>query len=190
MAYRKTEKVLAHLDAQRDAILDAAESLIAKYGLGALNMADAASRAGMAAGSVYKYFPDKREVFAALVARALARDVMAMRAAAAGERYPLNALARAIAVFYHGLGEPRLFRAIASEVGYRAGVRSELARLLRLARDDLPPNQIRILAASAFGIICEVFDAFGPSRVGRKGAVETVLRSLGVSITAAERLSV
>ena len=96
MAYRKTEKVLANLEARRNSILASAIDVIARSGMEGLTTDAVAERAGVATGLMYKYFPDKAELIAAVVAHLLARDVAAIRDAAQAEKDPLHALAAAM----------------------------------------------------------------------------------------------
>src|SRR5438105_4301856 len=68
MAYRRTEKVTRRLAARHDAIIAAAGALAAEHGMAAVQIAPVARRAGIAAGTVYRYFPAKTEMVAPLVA--------------------------------------------------------------------------------------------------------------------------
>jgi AcrR family transcriptional regulator len=81
MAYRKTEKVLAQLEAKRNSLIAAAIDVIEKHGLDGLTTDLVADRAGVAAGLLYRYFPDKTELLAAAVAQCLERDLTAMKEA-------------------------------------------------------------------------------------------------------------
>jgi AcrR family transcriptional regulator len=56
-------------DVFRRAILDAAEQAFAAHGYGAAKMADIAKRAGLAAGTIYKHFESKEDIFRALFER-------------------------------------------------------------------------------------------------------------------------
>lgn len=56
-------------DVFRRAILDAAEQAFATHGYGAAKMADIAKRAGLAAGTIYKHFESKEDIFRALFER-------------------------------------------------------------------------------------------------------------------------
>jgi AcrR family transcriptional regulator len=78
MAYRKTEKVLANLEARRNSILASAIDVIAKSGMEGLTTDAVAARAGVAAGLMYNYFPDKTELVAAVFAKLLARVAEAL----------------------------------------------------------------------------------------------------------------
>jgi AcrR family transcriptional regulator len=67
--------------ATRQAILDAAESAIAEFGYERASVAEITRRAGVAQGTFYIYFPDKKSVFAELV-KHLNHKVRAASAAA------------------------------------------------------------------------------------------------------------
>jgi AcrR family transcriptional regulator len=189
MAYRQTEKVKAHLEARRHAILAASIDVIAKHGFEGLTVANVAARAGIAVGLIYKYFPDMTELFAAVVAHLLERDLKAMRGAADLHKDPLRALAFAITVFYCGLDNPRLVRAMADAPGYRLGIREELARLMREARPELTPRERKMAAAGALGAIYGVFDVSDGSEKNALAAVLFVFRGLGVSDAVARKVA-
>jgi AcrR family transcriptional regulator len=57
MAYRRTENVIRRLNARHDAIATAARDAASVGGMAAIQIAPIASRAGVAAGTVYRYFP-------------------------------------------------------------------------------------------------------------------------------------
>ena len=99
MPYRRTENVVRRLAEREQAILAAARALAAEHGMGAVQIAAVAERAGIAAGTVYRYFPSKTDLVAELVAAVAARELAAMRAAADAAPGPLSALAAAIATF-------------------------------------------------------------------------------------------
>ena len=82
MPYRQTENVVRRLAARRDAILTAAGDAAAEGGMAAVQMAPVAARAGIAAGTVYRYFPAKTDLVAALVAAFSARELAALERAA------------------------------------------------------------------------------------------------------------
>src|SRR5213592_660252 len=99
MPYRHTENVVRKLAARHDAIIAAARALAAEGGMAAVQIAPVAARAGIAAGTVYRYFPSKTELVAALVAAVAEREIGALRAAAEAAPGPLSALAAAITTF-------------------------------------------------------------------------------------------
>jgi len=51
----------------RQAILDAAQEVFTEIGYGAASIRDVVRRSGLAAGTFYNYFPDKRSVFEAVL---------------------------------------------------------------------------------------------------------------------------
>src|SRR6476619_7927352 len=99
MAYRRTANVLRRLNARHDAIVDAARDAATAGGMAAIQIAPVAERAGVAAGTVYRYFPGKIELIGALVESECEREIKAVREAADAAPGPLSALAAAIATF-------------------------------------------------------------------------------------------
>ena len=57
MPYRRTEKVERRLAARYAAIVAAARAAASEGGMAAVQIAPVAQRAGIAAGTVYRYFP-------------------------------------------------------------------------------------------------------------------------------------
>jgi AcrR family transcriptional regulator len=102
MAYRRTERETARLAARYEAIIEAARALASENGLGAVQIVPVAEHAGIAAGTVYRYFPSKDDLVAALVNATAAREVAAIRAAAAAAPGALSGLAAAIVAFASG----------------------------------------------------------------------------------------
>ena len=82
MAYRQTANVARRLAARHAAILAAAGEAAAEGGMAAVQIAPVAERAGIAAGTVYRYFRSKTELVAALVAALSERDMAAIERAA------------------------------------------------------------------------------------------------------------
>src|SRR4051812_20147663 len=116
MAYRRTEKVARRLAARHDAIIAAARALAAERGMAAVQIVPVAQRAGIAAGTVYRDFPSKTEMVAALVTAVSERELAAMRRAAGAAPGPLSALAAAIATFAaRALAQRRLAWAVLAE---------------------------------------------------------------------------
>ena len=67
MAYRQTENVAQRLEENRRRILKAARELVAEGGFAKAQITAVAKRAGLATGTLYRYFPSKddlcRQVF-------------------------------------------------------------------------------------------------------------------------------
>lgn len=184
MAYRKTPKIKAHLKAQRETIVAAATAVVAKHGRDKF-LVRTVERSGVSMGTVYQYFADVDELWNAVVAAALARDVAAIRDS---DKYPppstpINALARGLAVFYSTFDKPRLARALAEVPAYRKGIRSVLEPLIGAAL-DLPPRAREQYAATILGAL------YGLSDIGAtsKAACEFALRALGVPSAAARAI--
>ena len=85
MAYRPTERTEARKAAVRGQIVAAARRLVAHGGYGAAQVAAVAREAGVATGTVYRYFPSKAELFAEVFRSASQHEVDAVVAAAADD---------------------------------------------------------------------------------------------------------
>ena len=93
MPYRRTENVVRRLAEREQAIVTAASALAAEGGMAAVQIAAVATRADIAAGTVYRYFPSKTDLITQLVAAIAGRELEAMRAAADAAPGPMSALA-------------------------------------------------------------------------------------------------
>src|ERR1700684_870907 len=99
MPYRRTENVVRRLAARHAAIIAAARDTAAEGGMAAVQIVPVAQRAGIAAGTVYRYFPGKADLVVALLAEISEREIGALRRAADIAPGPLSALASAIMTF-------------------------------------------------------------------------------------------
>jgi len=79
MVYRRTERVEARLADNRARILQAARRLVAESGFREAQIATIATAAGVAVGTVYRYFPTKAELFAEIVRSVSQREVDVLR---------------------------------------------------------------------------------------------------------------
>ena len=152
MAYRRTERVLQHLAARHDAIVAAARMIAAEQGLAAVQIAPVAQRAGIAAGTVYRYFPAKSDLVRALIEAVSAREIAALRKAADAAPGPLSALAAALVSFAaRALRHRRLAWAVSAEP-----VDAAVDEFRRAARRALAGEiEARIRAANAGGHLPE-----------------------------------
>src|ERR1700729_1852710 len=118
MPYRRTENVTRRLAARHAAIIAAARDTAGEGGMAAVQIAPVARRAGIAAGTVYRYFPGKTDLVAALLTEISAREISALRRAADIAPGPLAALAAMIMTFAaRALRDRRLtFAAIAEPI--------------------------------------------------------------------------
>ena len=85
MAYRQTAAVEARLQDNRTRILHAARALVSEGGWQEAQIANVATTAGIATGTVYRYFPSKAELFADVLARVSQREVDVLTDIAASE---------------------------------------------------------------------------------------------------------
>jgi len=96
MVYRRTHQVVRRLAARRNAILQAAREAAAEGGMAAVQIAPVASRANVAAGTVYRYFPSKADLLSELIADVAHAEAEAIRHAAEAAPGPSSALAAAV----------------------------------------------------------------------------------------------
>src|ERR1700688_4062019 len=99
MPYRRTENVAKRLAARHAAIVAAARDVASEGGMAAVQIVPVAERAGIAAGTVYRYFPGKTDLVAALLTQISEREIAALRRAADVAPGPLSALAASIMTF-------------------------------------------------------------------------------------------
>src|SRR6266567_978229 len=89
MPYRRTENVERRLAARHAAIIAAARAAASEGGMAAVQIVPVARRAGIAAGTVYRYFPGKTDLVAALLAEISEREIAALRHAGDNAPGPL-----------------------------------------------------------------------------------------------------
>ncbi len=136
--------------------------------MAAVQIAPVAERAGIAAGTVYRYFPSKTELVAALVAALCEREMAALEGAAKAAPGPLSALAAAIATFAaRALDRRRLAFALIAEpvepeidgarASYRQALVAEFEKLIRKALDGghLPEQDAALAAPALLGALIE-----------------------------------
>jgi AcrR family transcriptional regulator len=168
----------------RERLLDSARALIEEGGYGAATVIAIADRAGLAAGTLYRHFASKEELFVELFRSVCEREERAMRAA--GLRMPTTAPAAArletvLATFAaRALGNPRLAWALIAEpvdplvdaerLAYRERYAALVAEQLRagIAARELPEQNVELTAAALVGGCGEAL--VGPlSPVARRG---------------------
>jgi AcrR family transcriptional regulator len=162
--YRQTENILRKLTARRQAILAAAFDVAAEQGLAAVQIVAIAEQAGIAAGTVYRYFPSKAELIAVLADAFSGQELTALQAAARAAPGPLSALAAAIMTFaLRAVAHRRLFFALTAEPAeaeidaararFRGALVAELRTLIARAADGggLADQDPALLAPALFG---------------------------------------
>ena len=200
MPYRRTENVMRRLAARHDAIIAAARDAASEGGMAAVQIVPVAQRAGIAAGTVYRYFPAKIDLVAALLAEISEREIGVLRRAADGAPGPLSALAASIMTFAaRALRDRRLaFAAIAEPVdadldaarlAFRQALAAEFAQRIAAAvkATHLPQQDAALSAAALLGLLIEgLVGPLAPDAAGRERAILQslaliALRGLGVA---------
>lgn len=201
MPYRRTETVVRRLAEREQAILAAATAIAAEGGMAAVQIAAVAARAGIAAGTVYRYFPSKTDLIAELVAAVAGRELAAMAAAADAAPGPLSALAACIATFAaRALSERRLVWALIGEpvdaevdamrLDFRQSLAAELEARIKASIEGrhLPDQDAGVAAPAIAGALIEgLIGPLAPTpgdAAAARAAVQTVtlfaLRALGM----------
>ncbi|NJO23677.1 MAG: TetR/AcrR family transcriptional regulator [Sphingomonadales bacterium] len=99
MAYRRTPAVVTRLEDNRARILSVARDLVAEGGWRHAHVATVAEKAGVATGTVYRYFPSKAELFAEVLANVSRREREVVAAIVGGDGTPAARLQGAIKAF-------------------------------------------------------------------------------------------
>jgi AcrR family transcriptional regulator len=151
----------------RERLLTAARELIEEGGYGAASVLAIADRAGVAAGTLYRHFASKEELFVEVFRSVCAREERAMQAAA--DQLAVQATARerletVLATFARrALRNPRLAWALIAEpvdplvdaerIAYRARYTELIAKGLAAGIDagELPDQNVSLTAAALVG---------------------------------------
>ena len=212
MPYRRTENVVRRLAARHDAIVQAAGALAAEAGINAVQIAPVSQRAGVATGTVYRYFPSKTDLVAALVAAVSEREIGAMRRAADAAPGPLSALAAAITTYaaralesrklaFALIAEPVDAAADEARLAFRAALTAELGKRLYAAigTGNVPEQDIAVAAPALTGALiegligplaAELSDDAGKHRDAVQTLTLFALRAVGVADARARGLVV
>jgi AcrR family transcriptional regulator len=193
----------------RERLLLAAQELIEEDGYGAASVLAIARRAGVAAGTLYRHFTSKEELFVELFRNACDREVEAMRAAAAEMPQGASHVERLVTVLQtfaaRALRRPRLAWALLAEpvdplvdaerLAYRERYRAMAARILAagIEAGELPEQDPDLTAAALIGACGEALvgplSPVNPSRP-ETGAVLEALRTFVLrAVGAAEAVS-
>jgi AcrR family transcriptional regulator len=151
----------------RERLLTAAQELIEQGGYGAASVIAIAERAGVAAGTLYRHFTSKEELFVEVFRAVCAREERAMRAAAAemGDDAPaVRRLETVLSRFAErALRNPRLAWALIAEpvdprvdaerLAYRERYAALIAESLQagIAAGEVPQQNVALTAAALVG---------------------------------------
>jgi AcrR family transcriptional regulator len=145
-------------------IVDTARAIIDAEGLDGLTMRRIAERLGIRAPSLYKHFPDKQALEAAIISAAFEEQGEVFEQAIAGSDDPLAALAAAYRAF--ALAQPHLYRLMTDQELRRdllaPGVEERAGRsIYRAAGEDA--DRARAAWAFAHGMaLLEISNRFPP----------------------------
>jgi AcrR family transcriptional regulator len=189
MPYRRTENVARRLAARHAAIIAAARDAASEGGMAAVQIAPVALKAGIAAGTVYRYFPGKIDLVAALLAEVAEREVQALRSAAAAAPGPLSALAAATMTFatralhqrrltFAAIAEPVEAELAAVRLSLHQRVAAEFAALIATAQANkhLPDQDPALAAAALIGLLVEAL--IGPLAPDASGREREIVQSV------------
>ncbi len=136
--------------------------------MAAVQVAAVAERAGIATGTVYRYFPSKAELITALIGVMAERETAAISKAGKAAPGPLSALAAAIATFAaRALRQRKLVWAIIADpaeaeveavrVAFRRALADEFQMRIAAALQagHLPAQDLRIASAALVGALLE-----------------------------------
>jgi len=151
----------------RERLLDAARAVIEERGYGAASVVAIVARAGVAAGTLYRHFASKEELFVEVFRSVCAGEERAMRLAAARaapEASRVAVLEAVLATFAErALRNPRLAWALIAEpvdrrvdaerLRYRERYARTVAEMLRaaVAAGEVPPQRVEFTAAALIG---------------------------------------
>ncbi len=209
MPYRRTENVTRRLAARHAAIIAAAREAASEGGMAAVQIVPVARRAGIAAGTVYRYFPGKTDLVEALLGEISGREMAALRAAAGVAPGPLSALSAAIMTFaaralrqrrltYAAIAEPVEAELDAARLSFRKALAAELTLRIAaaVAGGHLPEQDAALAGAGLVGLLIEALigplapEATGRERVMVQSLTLVALRALGVADARARGLVV
>jgi AcrR family transcriptional regulator len=178
----------------RERLLQAARELIEEDGYSAASVVAIAERAGVAAGTLYRHFSSKEQLFVEVFRSVCDREVRAMRTAA--DEMPPDAshvdrLETVLATFARrALRRPRLAWALIAEpvdplvdaerLAYRERYRERAAATLRagIAAGEIPDQNVELTAAALVGGCGEALVGPLSPLAGAKPSVQEILAAL------------
>jgi AcrR family transcriptional regulator len=209
MPYRRTESVNRRLATRHAAIITAAREIASEGGMAAVQIAPVALKAGIAAGTVYRYFAGKTDLVAALLSEISEHEIAALRHAADVAPGPLSALSAAIMTFavrvlrqrrlaFATIAEPIDAELDAARATFRKSLAAEFASRIAAATagKHLPGQDAALSAAALVGLLVEgLIGPLAPAAAGREREVVQSLtlvglRALGVADARARGLVV
>ena len=206
MVYRRTAAVVVRLEDNRARILDAARTLVAEGGWRQAQVAAVAARAGLATGTVYRYFPSKADLFAEVLANVSRRERDVVSAIVDGGGPPAARLKDAVKTFttralrghrlaYAMIAEPCEPELDKARLEWRAHLGEEFVRLIEMgqAQGVFRICDARIAAACVVGAFMEALvgpltpDAFADADAAHRLLDEIAEGCLAIVSTGSSR---
>jgi AcrR family transcriptional regulator len=161
MAYRRTDSVQARLADNRKRILAAARALVSEGGWPEVQVSHVAAAAGLATGTVYRYFPSKAHLCVEVLSTVSQREVDVLDAIANGSGKPAQRLHGAVTAFVErAMRNRRLAYALIAEpcdpeidqarLTYRHAISEQIVRIVRAGQEsgDFRPDVAANTAAT------------------------------------------
>lgn len=168
MPYRETKKVSERKQAVGARILEAARLLLAEDGYRGARMTSVASRAGVATGTVYRYFPSKTTLLTEVFRNASGHELEALEQAAEVQGSAQGRLRHVIYTFaeralrgrrlaYTLLAEPAMSEVDEERLIFRRAYARLMQRLVEegIAAGEFPPQDSQLAAAALVGALSE-----------------------------------
>lgn len=167
MVYRRTDTVMARLADKRQDILDAARKLVSEAGWPEAQVSHVAAAAGLATGTVYRYFPSKAHLCVEVLSTVSQREVDVLQAIADGPGPAAQRLHDAVTAFVQrAMRKRRLAYALIAEpcepeidqarLTYRHAISLQIARIVRAGqaggdlRSDVDTNTAATVIVGGF----------------------------------------
>jgi AcrR family transcriptional regulator len=168
MAYRHTERVEEQLQDKRNRILQAVRQVVGEVGFHGAQVTTVAEAAGVATGTVYRYFPSKGELFAEALALNAQHEFDVVAAVAQADGSAASRLADALRVFagravrarrlaWAMIAEPAEPEVDAARLTYRRAFAEVFEKLIRagISSGEFPAQNAAASAACVMGALSE-----------------------------------
>ena len=168
MAYRHTERVEEQLQDKRNRILQAVRQVVSEVGFHGAQVTTVAEAAGVATGTVYRYFPSKGELFAEALALNAQHEFEVVAAVARADGSAASRLADALRVFagravrarrlaWAMIAEPAEPEVDAARLTYRRAFAEVFEKLIRagISSGEFPAQNAAASAACVMGALSE-----------------------------------
>lgn len=179
MAYRETSQIRTRKEQSRERILLAARELVAQGGFRNAQMSAIAESAGVATGTLYRYFASKEELCSELFRAATEHEIKTVAKALTKGGDAIECLSRALGVFaqralkgptmaWSLIAEPVDPQVDADRLFYRQAYAELFEKAICAGVDQglIPPQDTRTSAAALVGAISETL--VGPLAPARR----------------------